>query len=120
MESKIDDITYNADGTVTVKYSDGSSVTSANQKEIDETSDKNTSGGGWLSSVLGAIPQILSTLFPGGIGKNNEYPTVTTTPGVTTVNTGANTANMLLIGAIVILVVIILFMSTKQPAKARK
>jgi LPXTG-motif cell wall-anchored protein len=120
MANDIDDITYNSDGTVTVKYTDGSVVTSANQKGIDETSDKDASGGGWFASLLGAIPGILSSLFPGGIGKNNDYPTVTTTPGVTTVNTGANNTNMLLIGAVVVLAVIILFMSTKQPAKARK
>lgn len=120
MENNIDDITYNADGTVTVKYKDGTSVTSANQKAIDETSDNGSSGGGVLATIFGAIPGILAALFPGGIGKSNDYPTVTTTPGVTTVNTGANSMNTLLIGAVIVLVVIILFMSTKQPAKARK
>jgi len=120
MENDIDDITYNADGTVTVKYTDGTSVTSAQQKEIDETSDKDSSGNGWFANLLGAIPGILSLLFPGGIGKNNSYPTVTTTPGVTTVSTGANSTNTLLIGLVVVLVLVILFMSTKQPAKARK
>lgn len=119
MANDIDDITYNADGTVTVMYTDGTSVTSANQKEIDETSDKDSSGGGIFATIFGAIPGILSALFPSGIGKNN-YPTVTTTPGVTTLNTGANSTNTLLIGAVVILVLIILFMSTKQPAKAKK
>ncbi|WP_353720183.1 hypothetical protein [Dyadobacter sp. 676] len=118
MASEIDDIIYNADGTVTVKYTDGTAVTSAQQKEIDETSDSGSSGG-WLSSLLGAIPGILQSLFPNGIGKN-DYPTVTTTPGVTTVNTGANSMNTLLIGLVVALVLIILFMSTKQPARARK
>lgn len=120
MENNIDDITYNADGTVTVKYTDGTSATSAQAKEIDETSDKDSTGGGWLASLLGAIPGILSSLFPGGIGKDNNYPTVTTTPGVTTVNTGANNMNTLLIGMVVVLVLVILFISTKQPAKARK
>lgn len=88
-----------------------------------KTNGSNQSGGtGWLSGVIGAIPGIISALFPGGIkgNSNTNYPTVTTLPnGNTSVNLAGG--NNILIIALIAMVGFLLFTgrSPIQPEKKK-
>ncbi|HEV7378973.1 MAG TPA: hypothetical protein VGN64_04220 [Dyadobacter sp.] len=76
--------------------------------EIDSKGNKK-SGGGIFAGILEAVPNILKSLFPNGIGGggNSNYPVMTTLPGGTqSVNLGSNNMLMfLLIGMVGFLII---------------
>lgn len=84
-------------------------------------SDGSSGGSGWLSGVLGAIPGILSALFPSGIGGNNnqQYPYVSTLPSGQQQVTLAGGNNNILMIALVAMVAYLVF-TGKQPVKAKR
>lgn len=78
------------------------------------------SGSGWLAGLLGAIPGILSSLFPSGIGGgNNQGGYVSTSPnGNTSVNLGSNNNNILMI--VLVAMVAYLIFTDKSPVRAKR
>jgi hypothetical protein len=98
-------IYYNSDGTV--QTGTGSSKS-------------DSKGGGVFGNILGAIPGILSSLFPNGIGGNNNTPIVSTMPnGDRNVQLQGN--NNILMYALVLMVGFMLFTGMRpiqpQPKK---
>lgn len=94
----------------TIKFVD------ANGNEIKN--DGSNGGSGIWGSIFGAIPGILSALFPNGVGGDkNSYPSVTTTPGGNTEVKLAGSNNILLIVAVGMLGYIILSGSNSKKRK---
>lgn len=92
--------------------------------EINKDGSKKTtsSNSGWLAGLFGAIPGILSALFPTGVNGsgNTNYPTVTTNPYGQTQVTMAGSNNILII-ALVLMAGFILFQGNMlKPAKPTK
>lgn len=94
-----------------------------NEINADGTPKTNSGGssGGWLGSLFGAIPGILSSLFPNGVGGGgNNTPIVTTNPyGQTTVTTSSN-SNLLIIALVLMAGYIFLMQGAIGPAKPKR
>ncbi|KAA0992768.1 hypothetical protein [Dyadobacter aurulentus] len=118
------DISYNADGSTTVTYSDGTSkttfpngtgngngyTTGGGGSDTPGYTNPATGGKKWWEVALGVFPAIITGLF-GNNANANQYP-VNQYPTGTGTNTGGMNTNMILIIAVAAIVVI-LFMKKK-------
>lgn len=78
-------------------------------------------GSGWLAGVLGAIPGILSALFPSGVGGNGnqQYPYVSTLPnGQQQVTLSGGNNNIIMI--VLVAMVAYLIFTGKPPVRVKK
>lgn len=82
---------------------------------------KDGSGTGWLAGVLGALPGVLSALFPSGVGGNNSnnYPTITTNPAGTTTIGYQSSNNMLIYILLAIIIGFLFFQPGIKPKKSK-
>lgn len=113
MEEDVNNIKY---------YDNAGNEIDPNTGKVKTGGSSESSGAGWLGGVIGAIPGILSALFPNGIkgNSNSNYPTVTTLPnGNTSVNLAGG--NNILIIALIAMVGFLLFTgrSPIQPEKKK-
>lgn len=72
-------------------------------------------GNNWLTGIVGALPSVISALFPSGVIAGNNKPVITTFPnGNSSVDMPAQNSSLIIIGLLALIGVLLLSKSSPK------